>query len=63
MPRSYLNLRRGDDDLPNDPDSMDFPDLEAASREEQPGVGPPASTLLHSRFVYSRPTARLPEWT
>jgi hypothetical protein len=29
----YLNLRRGNDDVPNDPEPQEFPDLEAARAE------------------------------
>jgi hypothetical protein len=33
MPAFYLNLRRGDDDLPNDPEPQEFVSLEAAQAE------------------------------
>jgi hypothetical protein len=33
MPKFYINLRRGDDDLPNDPEPREFPNLEAAKTE------------------------------
>jgi hypothetical protein len=48
MPRYYLNLRRGDDDLPNDPDPMDFPDLEAARDEAVKSIREMASEALFS---------------
>jgi hypothetical protein len=33
MPRYFLNLTRGNDDLPNDHEPQDFSDLEAARLE------------------------------
>ena len=33
MPFFYLKLRRGSEDLPNDPDPQEFPNLEAARIE------------------------------
>jgi hypothetical protein len=33
MPLFYLNLTRGNDELPNDPEPQEFPDLEAARLE------------------------------
>jgi Domain of unknown function (DUF6894) len=33
MPRFYLNLRRGNDHLPNDHEPQEFPDLAAARTE------------------------------
>ena len=48
MPRYHLNLRRGDDDLPNDPDPMDFPGLEAARAEAVRSIREMASEALLS---------------
>jgi hypothetical protein len=33
MPLFYLNLVRGNDEVPNDPEPQEFPDLEAARLE------------------------------
>ena len=46
MPLYYLKLKRGNDDLPNDPEPMDFPNLEAARAEAVKSIREIASEAL-----------------
>jgi hypothetical protein len=52
MPQFYLRLRGSSNDIPNDPDPMEFPNIEAARSEAVRGIREIASELV---TVGSRP--------